>query len=280
MFTEEQVKAYLAQNVTRNVKKDDPKDIRVMSSNVLFAKAEEVPEWLPDEDRALILTEYYLHYKPDFLGLQEMEPKIHAMIMERLQGEYAIPETDYEGACIMTPSLYRKEAWTPLKTGFHRFLRQWCWQYHWALYQSKADPNVKVIHMNFHYHPGKLPWVDVRCHAVVDMNTELLRLRKEYPDVPIFLSGDYNVNVDSPEYAGTFCQGVNMRSGMLLTEDNDGYMCACHALGKPSEMKWKAIDHISVTEELVTVKRHRIIHDDMVIFGSDHCPIFIDTSLK
>lgn len=280
MFSKESVKKYLKEKVTRDVLKDSPTDLRIMTSNVLFGGMSDLPKGLTDEDRAIILTEYYKHYKPDFLGLQEMEPKINALVTEGLRDEYLIPDTDYQGACIFTPVLYRVDKWTPLETGFHRFPRHWCWQYHWGLYESKSDPDVRVIHANFHYHPSALPYVDSRCHAVVELNGELLRLREKYPDVPIFLSGDYNVSANSPEYAGTFSQGLKMRSGMLLTDDNDGYMWSVHPVGYPPNFEYEAIDHISVTEETVRVKRHRLINDEMIIYGSDHCPMFIDVELN
>ena len=279
-FTRESIQAYVANNVHRDVERELATDVRVMTSNVLFGGSSDLPDGLTDEGRSLILTEYYRRYQPDFIGLQEMDPRIHGLIVDKLSEEYLIPETEFEGACIFTPVLYRKDAWTPLQTGFHRFLRHWCWQYHWALYQSNSNPGIRVIHMNFHYHPSAMPYVDSRCHAVVELNTELLRLQREYPDVPMFVSGDYNVFVDSPEFAGTFSQGLKMQSGMLLTDDNDGYGWSLHPVGQMPDMGLKAIDHVSVTEDTVRVKRHRIICDEMIIFGSDHCPMFIDAELK
>ena len=279
MFTEEYIKGYVRENVNRDVEKEDPTDVRVMSSNVLFGKWEKVPEGLTAEERATILTEYYLRYKPDLLGLQEMDPSIYDLIVERLKDEYAVPETEIKGPCIFTPTLYRKADWEPLKTGFHRFRRGWCWQYHWCLYQSKKDPDTRVIHIKFHYPPSEMPYVESRCEAVVELNTEIRRLIAEYPQTPIFLSGDYNVSVGMAEYYGTFARDVKMQSGMLLTDDNDGYEVGWHPVGELPTFSAKAIDHISVTEETVRVKRHRKIRDDLILFGSDHYPIFLDVEL-
>ena len=119
----EEVRAHLRANVTRNVEKENEREIRVMSSNVLFGGWKNgIPEGLTYQERAMILTEYYLHYKPDFLGLQKMEPTIHAEIVKNLEDEYAIPPTDYYyGKPIQTPTMYRKADWEPLKTGIHRF---------------------------------------------------------------------------------------------------------------------------------------------------------------
>ena len=67
---------------------------------------------------------------------------------------------------------------------------------------------------------------------------------------------------------------------MLLTEDNDGYMWSLHPVGEAPKFECEAIDHISVTEDTVRVKRHRIVNDEMIIYGSDHCPMFIDVELN
>ena len=56
-------------------------------------------------------------------------------------------------------------------------------------------------------------------------------------------------------------QGVEMQSGMLVAEDIEPNGCDywCHLLGSTELQKnGSAIDHITVTTDLVNVKVHRV----------------------
>ena len=101
-----------------------------------------------------------------------------------------------------------------------------------------------------------------------------------YPNVPIFVTGDYNNYYDS-DYLKYLFEGLSMESGMLVAEQGDGTESFSHPLGTLEGLKrTPAIDHIGVTTDLCDVKLHRVIFDDIIAKGSDHSPRFIDVKLK
>jgi len=269
--------------------KADPSLFRVMTSNVLFSHAEKsVAYELNYLDRSDILTGMYLYFQPDVIGLQEMMPNMKEAFIERFSDVYAFVETpmgeklkadgwhDYWN---YTPLVYNKNLYEVLDSRFHAFVERSCWSYHWAMYRSKQDPEFRFIHMNLHYfyevNEKQLP-------GIVDVHNELVHLRRHFPRVPIFVTGDHNCFYDHPNFA-VMLDGLDMQSGMLVAEDIEpngmGYWC--HDLGSMELQNCRsAIDHICVTTDLVDVKKHRVLHDELLCKSSDHCSRFIDVAFK
>ncbi len=278
---------YFKEGSLGNLKKEDPSYLRVMSSNVLSSGdgKQQEPDALPYEKRIDILCAMYLAYQPDFLGLQEVDVAMEPEILERLDaayamvpakmGDYVYHRVDYQQN--YTPLFYHKHKYELIDTRFHFFNVMGMWGYQWALYRSKKKPGKKYIHMNLHFYyqadERQLPGVE-------DVHYELLHLRRMYPNVPIFVTGDYNM-LHTGEYYQLLFDGLSMESGMLVAEKSDGIMCWNHALNSTEcPKKMTAIDHASVTTDLVDVKLHRILLDEALAKTSDHCPIFLDVKEK
>ena len=70
-----ELQEYFKSNRLGNVKKENDSYVRVMSSNVLTSGdgKQQDPNALSYEERIDILCAMYLAYKPDFLGLQEVD---------------------------------------------------------------------------------------------------------------------------------------------------------------------------------------------------------------
>jgi len=270
-----------------DVKKADDSYVRVMSSNVLHTSDRRSldPEAIPYEERMDILCALYLAYQPDFLGVQEVSNLTEPEILQRLDSVYAMPKAnmgdyiyhriDYQQNA--TPIFYNKHKFELIDTRFHLFNVKGMWSYQWALYASKKRPGKKYIHMNLHFYPEaderQLPGVE-------DAHYELIHLRRMYPKVPIFLTGDYNM-LHTGKYFEYLFEGLNMTSGMLVAEKSDGILCHNHDLNSTAFIKnMTAIDHASVTTDLVDVKLHRILLDEELCKTSDHCPMFIDVKGK
>ena len=282
-----ELQEYFKSNALGNVKKEDESYLRVMSSNVLTAGdgKQKEPDALPMEKRIDILCAMYLAYKPDFLGLQEVDIEMEPEILERLDsayamvpakmGDYVYHRVDYQQN--YTPLFYNKHKYELVDTRFHFFNVMGMWGYQWALYKSKKKPGKKYIHMNLHFFyqadERQLPGVE-------DVHYELMHLRRMYPSVPIFVTGDYNM-LHTGEYYKYLFDGLSMESGMLVAEKSDGVMCWNHALNSTEcPKKMTAIDHASVTTDLCDVKLHRILLDEELAKTSDHCPMFIDVKEK
>ena len=282
-----ELQEYFKSNALGNVKKEDESYLRVMSSNVLTAGdgKQKEPDALPMEKRIDILCAMYLAYKPDFLGLQEVDIEMEPEILERLDsayamvpakmGDYVYHRVDYQQN--YTPLFYNKHKYELVDTRFHFFNVMGMWGYQWALYKSKKKPGKKYIHMNLHFFyqadERQLPGVE-------DVHYELMHLRRMYPSVPIFVTGDYNM-LHTGEYYKYLFDGLSMESGMLVAEKSDGVMCWNHALNSTEcPKKMTAIDHASVTTDLCDVKLHRILLDEELAKTRDHCPMFIDVKEK
>lgn len=263
--------------------------VRVMTSNVLFSTAQNSLDYdLSYEERADILAAQYLYFQPDFLGLQEMTRQMKEVLAERLSEVYAFVETptrdlpQTEGAKYYdncTPLLYRKDRYEVLQSRYHLFGRSDFFSYHWAMYADKKDPAKRYIHMNLHFYSVA---GEKQLQGGIDAHAELLHLRRHYPTVPIFVTGDYNCYHHSEPFR-VMVDGLNMESGMLVAEDieENGTDYWCHLVGSTELQKNdSAIDHVTVTTDLVDVKLHRVLYSELLCKSSDHCARLLDIEVK
>ena len=265
--------------------KADPTLLRVMTANVLFSNAEKsVAYELDYRDRAHILSSAFLYFRPDVIGLQEVTPDMKAVLTEFFGDTYAFVETPtgeklkadgWQSYRNYTPLVYDRSRFEVLDSRFHAFEHRSCWSYHWAMYASLTEPTQRFIHMNLHYY---YEMNDKQLDGVEDVHRELVHLRRHFPRMPIFVTGDYNCFHTHKNYAA-MVEGLDMQTGMLLAHDReaDDTNYWCHDLGTTvMQVCGTAIDHITVTTDLVDVRLHRVLHDELICRSSDHCPRFLD----
>ena len=277
------------ENEHENVKKEDESYIRIMSSNVYGDDCVTVKVDWTNEDRTDILSAVYLTFLPDFIGMQEVCKGQMERFTERLKDVYApavMPLGRYQNnpaadgrrvtQCFI-PIFYNKHKYEQITGHYRLFYVKGMWGFQWALYQSKENPEQKFIHANMHpssHGERNIP-------NFTEMRRELVHLRRHYPKVPIFLTGDYNAEYWSEKFQKMF-EGLDMVSGVLVAEKNDGLQMYNHSI---ASMDFYApnrttIDHVGVTSDLCDVKLHRVIFDDVSRKGTDHCPMFVDVKLK
>ena len=140
-----------------------------------------------------------------------------------------------------------------LESRFHPSANGGLWGYHWALYRSKDNPAQRYIHMNLHFfynnNEDQLPEIRETHH-------ELVHLRRMYPKVPIFVTGDFNAQPGTVTFETTFAD-----TG-LVTANRD----------------MTAIDHVAYDESLLTRKQGMFINNGWIAKTSDHRPFFADFS--
>ena len=251
--------------------------VRVMSSNALHTgdgkSRKERDLGNVFEKRMETLAAVYLSFKPDFLGVQELSYTMMPELMAKIDSVYAIPETqmgdvatyEYHGYFHQPnhfPVLYNKHKYEVLESRFHMFDNGGVWGYHWALYRSKDNPAHRFIHMNLHFFYNNN---EEQLSNIDETHRELVHLRRMYPKVPIFVTGDYNMRRSHKHFDMLF-DGLSMESAMMLAED-----------GQKSEFH---IDHISVTTDLMTPIFHRKLDLSELPFSSDHAPQFADFVMK
>lgn len=272
------------------VEKADESYIRVMTSNVLFSNAQKSLDFGADyyKTRAEILAAQYLYFKPDFIGMQEITADMKAEFLAHLSDVYAFVDSPTGEKCKRgewmahrnyTPLAYNKHLYDVVESRYHVFVEQSCFSYQWAMYAFKKDPSKRVIHMNLHYF---YEVNELQLPGFRDVHAELVHLRRLYPRIPIFVTGDYNCWHTHPHF-DVMLGGLNMQSGMLVAEDvgTDGTAMWCHSiLGDEPLLSRTAIDHVSVTTDLADVKVHRVLYDDLLTWASDHSSRFLDLKLK
>ena len=74
--------------------------------------------------------------------------------------------------------------------------------------------------MNLHYHFSA---TEARLPEAKIVNEELKRLLSTYPDAAIFVTGDYNCETFTPEFAAML-EGLPMETGMYFFLD---FSCCC-----------------------------------------------------
>ncbi len=275
--------------------KADPNFIRIVSSNVLHShdphsREEGVPHF---SERMEILAALYLYLEPDFIGLQEVSYEQQPILFDLLSEKYICPPVElgdyvnykrysppYAGIRAKqnhTPTLYHKERYEVVDTRYHLMDVGGLHSYHWGIYRSLANPEQKYIHMNLHF----CPYGDERqVPGILDARNEVIHLQRLYPTTPLFVTGDYNMMIHWDHFK-LFLDGLNMQTGMLIAEQNDGIIASNHKINDPTlDTTRTAIDHISITTELCVAKRHRIVMDDLLCKSTDHCPTYLDVEIK
>lgn len=275
--------------------------VRIMSSNILVAdnsadaqqpNADASGNRLTHEQRYQKMAQLYNFYRPDFIGLQEVgdSPKVNdidsfdgvktmqSVLMSYMNSNYKYVDfSDKLGTTShFTPIIYDSSKWTPIAHDYdttkeclvvactmHR------WQ--WALFESVDNPAYKVIIFNIHGpHNGLYHGQTVKANFFKDVNTQLKNLEAQYGNVPLFVTGDYNINLTDTEQNGhitTMTQGTTLQSEVALTTN-----CEPSTHG--------GIDHIFMTAGDAIVKQFRSVNNlTGVRISSDHAPVYMDVEL-
>ena len=198
---------------------------RVMSANVL-ADAFADSAYKDASYRAEIFAGTLLSYTPDVVGLQETDENWNTVLdayiekMETIYGiSYARHLAAYEEQVNYTSLLYRSDKFQAQDSGVNVF--NW-WKdeafhhnYHmrnisWAQFSSVTDPDAVFIVANTHWsyrteHDGGNTFLagadkpiatnELRQQCKDETNAFMTSLRNKYPEMPIFLTGDFNTSL-------------------------------------------------------------------------------------
>ena len=256
-----------------NVNKEDNALVRVMSSNVLNCLDNaSIGSELSYQSRMAILAEYYVLYQPDFIGLQECTPEQYPLLAAGLGENYGKLIFEEHDPVSINHMFYRTDKYIIEDSGYMPLSTSQTKRFEWALFKE-IGTDFRLIVMNFH---ANYRGSDYRVPEAADINAVIDGIVAEYPNIPIYFTGDYNAAASSEEFA-TMIEGLNMQSGMLVAEKTDGDLGTYHTIGDTTVTSNFAIDHITVTYELTDVKLYRRLADELLAYASDHYPIFIDS---
>ena len=254
--------------------RDSEDDVRIITSNVLYV-GYDTSDGAKDiyKARMELTAEYYNLVKADFIGAQECNSQMRNAITPHLDSCYKWvtietnnTNTDY------FPILYNADEWTVVASGaVERTVSQTerPWGYVWATFARKSDPNEKYTLANLHYVPLSfvergVSWAEYRVPLAENLNAFIKAQLASNPNVPVFVTGDYNGKPGSDVYEAQIA-GIAMNSTYKLATDSNSGDC---------------IDNICVTTELVDVLHHKMAIDSNRGFMSDHAYHFADVKKK
>ncbi|MBO5938851.1 MAG: hypothetical protein J6Q82_05060 [Clostridia bacterium] len=233
------------------------------------------------------MANMYKAYQPDFIGLQEVNgsPTIHNdttyyfkdhTTMQRVlldemgeDYEYVVFDGVSTGISPFNPIMYNAKKWkvidqeiatdTTKVDGMHR------WQ--WAMFEH-LENGYQVIVVNIHGHTSdcsKTAGTDMYYEFFHDLNRELKDLEKR--NVPIMITGDYNVQSDNTYLTQTLIEGTQMKNSIHMASNVDG--------------AWTDLDHVFVSSNLATVEQLRMISNKSgTTRATDHPSVFADIRLE
>ena len=260
------------------IEKTEGTDVRIMTSNIICAGDSwgkeyfEIGYGITWQERVGIQGVAIMTYLPDFVGLQEMQEGftygnalMHTELLKTVGSEYAFVTFSQMGTnTYWNPILYRKTVWqieaqdVLYPANFDNDMHRW----QWALFSKISDPSQKYILLNLHYPTSGN---QTQQQAAADLvNAKIRELQALYPNVPIFVTGDFNANKSSTTFAKTVANTGLQPSFTLTTNYNS----------------IESIDHVLVPSDQVSVLAYRVIKDHYIVLTSDHRPVFVDISLK
>ena len=274
--------------------------LRVISSNALFDSTA--------TERAPRLIENYLYYKPDLIGLQEINPALQKALVEPME-QYgykrvsAWPDENRRRESELNslskkyptvnffPILYRTDRFEEVESEFYMYRSTWT---HTkgvtaAVLRERASGRL-VAHINTHaavmlsiYEiENKTPqmaedWRIDNCREILETKAAI---KAKYGDIPVFITGDFNSNESSESYSHYIAAGLeNAKYAASLSSSRN--IGSFHPVGEmPPQGNDKApIDHIFVTPQNVKVLTHSIETRKEVLEASDHCIVFADVEI-
>ena len=266
--------------------------VRVMSSNILVVDNDQTDYtgYLTDhEQRLKNMAAIYNFYLPDFIGLQEVANSAQVNGVDCFDGvktmqsvlksymnsnyEYVDFSDKLGGNSHFTPIMYNSAKWTPTAhdydtTNSCRNSRCTMHRWQWALFESNENSAYKVIVLNLHGPSAETLYhgQSVKNAFYQDVNAQIKKLEAQYPDVPIFITGDFNEQLGSTNLA-TMTAGTTAQIESSVTTN--------------AEPTRSGIDHIFMTANDATVLQFRMVDNCTSLrVSSDHAPVYMDVELK
>lgn len=261
--------------------------LRIMSLNIWNARV---------CNRETLHCAVIRRYLPDTLGLQERSQRWQNEqndLSRALAPDYAEVEVDIGGhERNFTPILYRPSTLELLDSGWHYFSGLndvGSKTITWAVFSRRAD-GARFVHLNTHFYwTGDEKGNAARLTDAAEMTRLAERLAARYP-YPMLCTGDYNCKLSSEPAQALLAAGF--RETRLLSAGEasaihshhpypafDEAAQLYHSGPLPTGGPERAIDHIYLYGE-AQIDAHVTVTDQEALDASDHCPIYVDVSLR
>ena len=263
-------------------------EVRVMSYNTLWGER--------PEERAVLQTEMLSVYMPDALGLQELSLENRAALIPKLVQIGYVEAFDYtltnHPRGNPSPVFYNSATLSLVDSGWKIFESQKSnseiRMMSWAVLQSKESGRLFAV-LNSHLAGGNAV---VGLGQIKEIEAQIRVLSAEYPNVPTFVLGDFNLVQTSVSY-----QYLVKNAGCIHARDlaitHTGSAKTTHHYpeynytlgimqpgGDPGydTQNNHSFDHIFLTDKVGTVHSFGVVVDECTRSGSDHFPVFSDYS--
>ena len=256
-------------------------DVRIMSYNVLN------PAWGKEEQGSLNevenrigkFVEMALYYRPAVIGLQEAAQDWHKYFDKQLvsTGIYSFCcNHTSSGATNMTGFLYDVSAVKVVDSytidlvekSDHRVISV-------GVFETLKDGKQFVV-MNTHPVPSSYEEYPEQMLKIAEIEKAEM---EKYPDLPIFLTGDFNTNNKMKEYT-EFVEALGVTNSRDSAETVLNHNATYAGFKMPAACNGgKCIDHIFHNGK-ATVKLFNTVIEDNMQLGSDHMPIYADVALS
>ncbi len=285
-------------------------DIRVMFNNIHGHPADgDNP--MPVEQPTQMLTEMYLEYLPDVIGLQECtKHSYNAGIVDMLASEYAMTSDRTD-----TPIFYRKSTVECLANGHFAFNDITNEEYAgarrqdatkgvtWAIFKVKATGKIFAVGSTHLWYKHETI-VDENCRAVqmkkivevlTNATTQFAAQNDMSADsIPIMVGGDYNTRYKGNKFetmlntaAAPFVNANDLSQIKATRCTSHGYATYNEETGIYDTPKITTKDYASGLDHIlagntdsITVKRVGVLDELYAYLSSDHNAIFADFSFK
>ena len=241
-----------------------------------------------------------LYYDADLIGLQECNASAHRGVTEQLIQQYAIATTHHEGTNTYdyTPILYKPERFTLLDAGVEwldgRYTGTNTKCLSWAVFSDKKNSGAKLTLVNFHGAVASNKYTGMenmtkeelaaqanewRLDNIRQIHRKIVALEARYgTDVPVFVTGDYNVSSGAEPYElmesygyldAEFNAVISAVTGIKSTH----IMGQVPASGKP-------IDHVFYSPDRgITPYVHAFGMRQSDLDATDHLPLYVDFAI-
>ncbi|MBP3917916.1 MAG: endonuclease/exonuclease/phosphatase family protein [Clostridia bacterium] len=266
--------------------------IRVMTSNVWGNCPASAPIANRDDNLAVV----YRRYAPHVIGMQEVSPKSRAesdniiSLVRAMYREVPADITPFQNN--YTPILYRYDVLSLDDMGYINYKSlndAGSKSITWGLFRENSS-GTRFLHINTHYYwTDDAPGRTARIQNSLEMLALVNKLAAQYPDIPMFFTGDFNCRTQDVPIRILMDEGIH--EARSQNEGTPPLICSHHGYpGKneetglfdiPAAVKEgpeNSIDHILVRygNTQVHVRSHVIVDDRESLLATDHCPIYCD----
>lgn len=258
----------------------DGTDIRIMSCNILaelesWSQVSEHYPYLPVRMREELLFAALDYYRPTIVGFQELTSDWYRAIEENYHAydNWELLKFDNPNRAddeyVFSTVMYRSDLYTLMDSGMsfysaHNNGRARC--YTWAVLKS-ITTGQEFCFVSTHWDGSGKPNAALQANELSEF-VNSMRMR-----MPVFTTGDFNSNENSPELKQFFedCESVDAKYAALEQVNNVG---SWHNFLK-DDLSWGSCDHITATKD-VTVLKFQTLYKNGLIYASDHCWLIAD----